>query len=142
MELRMHPVVVPSNGPPPTDQAIEDDNDHQWDGDYEIQSSGTKSFDSQTCSENQNVQMVPSSYGYAGPSIQHSGHGSWRSRNPRSKEKEARALFHQLSKCEDYQKYRERQPKSSGRQKDQKWSDSLEEAFFLGCRQILDRSGQ
>jgi hypothetical protein len=58
----------------------------------------------------------------------------WHSQGVRSKEKEARELFHELSKCEEFQKYRQRQPRSGSGSKCSTWPDNLEEAFFLGRR--------
>ena len=143
MELRMLPTVVPSNGPLPSHLVTDDgssppayredsSNSRLWDGAHEFQCSDAIKVPSQTNGESHSAQTTCSSFGPTRPSDQRPRTGSWRSRDPRSKEKEARALFHELSKCEEYQKYRERQPKGSQRQRDQKWPDSLEEAFFLG----------
>ena len=139
----MLPAVVPSNGPPPSDQVTDSgipqgpscegsDDEYHWDGGYELRCSEANGTQCQAHFETHNVQPVPSSYRQVVPSSQRSRTGSWRARDSLSKEKEARALFHELSKCEEYQKYRNRQPKGPQRQKDQKWPDNLEEAFFLG----------
>lgn len=51
-------------------------------------------------------------------------------------EKEARKLIHLVECCEKYQKYRERQP-TNAKEKEQKWPDVLEHAFFRGKAFLL-----
>ncbi|TKA66387.1 hypothetical protein B0A49_05814 [Cryomyces minteri] len=45
-------------------------------------------------------------------------------------DREARLLYREFYESESYRKYRLRQPKPSDRNKDQKWPDHLEQAFF------------
>jgi len=50
-------------------------------------------------------------------------------------EAETKKLMALLDRCEKYQKYRERQPKTA-KQREQKWADNLERAFFKGMLSI------
>ena len=49
-------------------------------------------------------------------------------------ELETKRVMKILKKCDKYQKYRERQPSenTSAKEKEQRWPDHLEEAFFRG----------
>lgn len=46
-------------------------------------------------------------------------------------EYETKRLLGVLDRCEKYQKYRDRQPQNA-KEREQKWSDTLERAFFRG----------
>ncbi|KAI9704061.1 MAG: hypothetical protein M1820_005683 [Bogoriella megaspora] len=140
MELRMQPAVLPSQGPLPPEHALSDEvphhvlreatgNERHWDAERDLDFGEAAKGASYPSCENYHAPSRPYSQGSVGKSSSHTS--SWRSRDPRAKEKEARALFRELSKCDEYQKYRKRQIQGQRSQKgDQVWPDNLEEAFF------------